>query len=376
MKTDCQACRLWLIGRVMEFTRVITAVFLLASATGFSQEQIDVTAVVGRDACSKCHPSELSAWRVSKHGKNAWDLLDHPKAPDFAKKLGISAADIKSEKSVCTKCHGTHQKTAGKLTISKGNSCESCHGGAGGDGGWLTVHSDYGQGTTGTLVALLAQRESEATDHLVSRKAATRKAGMNRAEDTLALATNCLQCHIVPDEKLIAAGHPSSTKFEFVEWVQGEVRHNFLLDSKSNAEVPSLWMASGAGRTAKGRKQLMFVSGQLADLVLSLRIRAGVTSAKRGTLGDLVNDRIDDALDELEDAKIDDLAAVFDIMKKSKIKKSTLKRTTSADEKLYGGAADAVQAVADAFIAKYKNAAGLPASVKPPRKAKGKAFKN
>ena len=349
---------------------------LMGGVPGYSQQQIDPEKVLGRDACSKCHAAELSAWQVSKHGKSAWDLLDHPKAPDFAKKMGIAAADIKSEKSICTKCHGTHQKSAGKLTIAKGNSCESCHGGAGGDAGWLTVHSDYGQGAADTLAALLKQRGSEAADHLASRKAATRKAGMNRAEDALALATNCLQCHIVPDEKLIAAGHPSSAKFEFVEWAQGEVRHNFLLDSKANAEVPSLWMASGQGRTAKGRKQLMFVAGQLADLVLSLRIRATVTSAKRGTLGDLVNDRIDDALDEVEDAEIDELAAVLDVMKKSKIKKSTLKKTTSDDEKLYSGAADAVQAVADAFIAKYKDATGLPASVKPPRKAKGKAFQD
>ena len=363
-------------GGNIKFAGSCAAVWLLlASSTGFSQQQIDAAKVVGREACGKCHAAELGAWQVSKHGKNAWDLLDHPKAPDFAKSLGIAAGDIKSEKSVCTKCHGTHQQTGGKLVIAKGNSCESCHGGAGGDQGWLTVHSDYGKGAAGTLAELLKQREGEPAAHLATRKAATSKAGMNRAEDAVKIASNCLQCHIVPNEKLIAAGHPSSDKFEFVEWAQGGVRHNFLLDSKENAEVPSLWLASGKGRTAKGRKQLMFVAGQLADLVLSLRIRAGVTSAKRGTLGDLVNDRIDDAIDEVEDAEIDELAPVLAIMKENKIKKSTLKKTTPGDKELYSGAADAVQAVADAFVAKYKDATGLPASVKPPRKSKGKAFK-
>ena len=347
---------------------------LVGGAPVYSQQLIDATKVIGRDACSKCHAAELTAWQGSAHGKKAWDLLDDPKASDFARKLGISAADIKSEKSTCTRCHGTHQKATGNLIIAKGNSCESCHGGAGGDGGWLAVHSDYGQGAADTLAALLKQRESESADHLASRKAATQKAGMNRAEDALAIASNCLQCHIVPDEKLIAAGHPSSTKFEFVEWAQGEVRHNFLLNPKENAEVPSLWLATGEGRTPKGRKQLMFLAGQLADLVLSLRIRAGVTSAKRGTLGDLANDRIDDALDEVEDAEIDDLAPILDIMKKNKIKKSTLKKTKAGDKNLYSGVADEVQAVADAFVEKYKDANGLPASVKPPRKAKGKAF--
>ena len=42
----------------------------------------------------------------------------------------------------------------------------------------------------------------------------------------------------------------------------------------------------------EGRKRLMFVAGQLADLEVSLRSRAKVTETKRGSLGDEVNDRI------------------------------------------------------------------------------------
>lgn len=352
----------------------ITSSIYQASAT-VAQQEIPAEKVMGREACAKCHATELKAWQASSHGKKSWALLSDTKAPDFAKKLGIPVGDIQSATSMCTSCHGTHQKIEGKLEVAHGNSCESCHGAAGGEGGWFAVHSNYGSGTDKTMKELLAQRTGESADHRAARLAACDKAGMNRSGNPLGIARNCLKCHTVPNEMLVAAGHPTSEKFEFVRWAQGEVRHNFLLDPTTNSEAPSLWLARAPDkRTVEGRKRLMFVAGQLADLEVSLRNRAKVTSTDRGSLGDAVNDRIDDAIDELEDLELDDLKPVLDIIEKHDIGKKSLKDITDGDKELYTMAADQVRAAAEAFVAKHKDGDGL-SGVKVSSKAEGDVYK-
>lgn len=339
-------------------TTTTSSLALASAAVG--QQQIAAEKVMGREACAKCHATELKAWQASSHGKKSWALLSDTKAPDFAKKLGIPAANIQTS-MLCTSCHGTPQQKGGQVTIAHGNSCESCHGAAGGEEGWFALHSDYGSGTSGkTMKELLAERNSETAAHRAGRLAACDKAGMNRSDNPLAIARNCLLCHTVPNEELVAAGHPTSDKFEFVRWAQGEVRHNFLLDPTTNAEAPSLWLARAPdNRTAEGRKRLMFVAGQLADLEVSLRNRANVSTTDRGTLGDEVNDRIDDAIDELEDLELDDLQPVLDIIEKRNIDKRSIKDITADDKKLYTAAADEVRIAAEAFLEKHKDGDGL-----------------
>lgn len=336
------------------------------------QQAIPPEKVVGRDACKNCHASEFAAWEHSSHNLKAWKLLDHPKAPEFAKALGVT--DIKGA-SVCTECHGTQQKIADKLTVAEGNSCESCHGAAGGEKGWFRLHFDYGQGNvtpTSKMADVLAGREKETKEHRAARDAACKKAGMNRSADALAIARNCLQCHLVPNEKLVEAGHPISTRFEFVEWAQGEVRHNFLLDPKKNAEAPTNWtdaFRNGEGRTVDGRKRLMVVAGQLADLEVSLRSRAISTSTKRGSLGDEANDRILDMQEELDELGIDGLAPVLAVIKD--VDKKSLREVTSDDKKKYTGLADAFAKAAETFLAANASGADLPDGIKLPTRAKG-----
>jgi hypothetical protein len=189
------------------------------SQTGFAQERIDPAKVVGRATCKKCHAAEQAAWERSSHNLKAWKNLEHPNAKDFAKALDV--ADPKTA-AACTSCHGTRRRHEGQLVIAQGNSCESCHGAAGGEQGWLNIHSDFGLGRkvteTTTMAELLADRGQESSGHRDARDAACDKAGMNRSGNAFRIARNCLQCHSVPNEKLVAAGHPMSTRFEFVEW--------------------------------------------------------------------------------------------------------------------------------------------------------------
>lgn len=369
----------WILSLGTLLAAAVVAAFcgLLLNQATFAQQATEPSKVVGRETCKQCHASEQAAWEQSSHNQKAWKLLDHPKAPEFAKALDV--ADIKGA-STCTSCHGTPREASGKLIIAEGNSCESCHGGAGGDDGWLKTHCDFGAGreiTANTKMAdLLADRAKETKEHRAARDAACAKAGMNRSADAFEIARNCLQCHLVPNEKLVEAGHPMSTRFEFVEWADGEVRHNFLLDADVNAVAPTSWTQpprGGDGRTADGRKRLMFVAGQLADLEVSLRSRANVTSTIRGSLGDELNDRLLDIQEELEDMEIADLQPVLAAI--AGMDKSSLREVTADDKKIYAAAADAVAAAAKVFVQKHQAGEKLPDSIKIPSKAKGDVYK-
>ena len=338
-----------------------------------AQQTVSPKKVSGRQVCAVCHISEQAAWEQSSHNKQAWGLLDHPKAAGFAKALGVN--NIKGD-SVCTQCHGTQQIEEGKLVVAHGNSCESCHGGSGGADGWLKVHYDFGLGqkiNDGTTIAqLLEDRAKETPQHRATREQACNAAGMNRAADAFQIASNCLQCHLVPNEKLVDAGHPISTRFEFVEWAQGEVRHNYLLDPKKNAEVPTGWSDRHAAATPDGRKRLMYVAGQLADLSVSLRNRAIATSTKRNTLGDEANDRILDIHKELTKFAIPELAELLTAI--GKLDKRSLKDVTPNDKQRYGKAAAEVESTAKKFVAAHQDGSKLPSSIKIPSKAKGDPY--
>lgn len=348
----------------------LAASFLALEAA--AQQTVPPEKVRGRETCRVCHVSEQAAWEASSHNTKAWSLLTAPKAAEFAKALGVTNV---TGDSVCTQCHGTRQLKDGKLTVAPGNSCESCHGGAGGENGWLAKHFDFGTGrklVRGiTIAELLQDRAKETADHRAMREKACRAAGMNRSADAFQIASNCLQCHLVPNEKLVEAGHPMSTRFEFVEWAQGEVRHNFLFDPKKNAEAPTGWSDRQPAGDVASRKRLMYVAGQLADLAVSLRIRATVTSVKRKTLGDEANDRIEDIHKDLAKLKLSQLAPLLASLEPLL---GGLKEVDAGDQQKYGAAAAAVETAANAFVAANQDGAQLPDGLPIPSKTKGEPF--
>ncbi|MDA7977398.1 MAG: cytochrome c family protein [Pirellulales bacterium] len=345
-----------------------------AQSQNLAGQLVDPAKVIGRETCRTCHDQEHAAWQASSHGSKAWQRLTHAKAADFATALGIPVDKITSAESVCTQCHGTPIVENGALSVAPGNSCESCHGEAGGEGGWFKIHADYGRGMDFTMTELLNQRNAESAEHRAARLAACRNAGMKRADDVLAVAKNCLTCHIVPIEELIAAGHPTSSGFEIVRWSQGEVRHNVLLDRGKNAETPSLWLAGSENRTAEGRDRLMFLAGKLADLELSLRVRASITSTDRRSLGREVCDRIEDALGALAETQLADLAPVMEVANNFQFTRDSLRALTADDKRKYSLAAALVAEEANKFIARHADGNRLPDSVRISPRVMGKVF--
>ena len=170
---------------------------------------------------------------------------DKDKAREIADKLGLKR--IKAE-STCLSCHFTSALRDGKATPIAGITCESCHA-AGKD--WIKLHSDYGGKD--------ATKETETPEHAKERYARSEAAGMIRPVRLYDVAANCYGCHTVPMENLVnVGGHPAGSKFELVQWSQGEVRHN-------------VWYSKENGEASVARKRLMYVLGKALDLEFALR---------------------------------------------------------------------------------------------------------
>lgn len=202
--------------------------------------------VVGSDKCAKCHKAEVAALAKQKHHGS----LAKIKGGNASKYI----AAVGGSDAVCITCHGTPQGEGDSVKAIASVSCESCHGGA---RDWLEIHG---------------KKDVDRAE----RHAAADKAGMIRASDVYTIAKNCFNCHVVFNEALVNAGHPSSNKIEFLGWSSGEVRHNFQVDQSTNAEAPSAWMSYAGGKAAN-RRRVKLVVGHLVDLEVTVRNLATVT---------------------------------------------------------------------------------------------------
>ncbi len=322
---------------------------------------IDPAKVKGAQSCKKCHESEYKAWTLTMHFKNH-ERISSSAGRQYAQKYGSTDA--------CNSCHTTTHTSSAQFAGPVGVSCESCHTPAGGAEGWFDRHSNYG----GEKI----KREDETAAHLKERLAACEAVGMIRAEDAYALAKNCYSCHIVADEKLLKAGHkPGHGDFDLIPWIQGEVRHNFQVDQKVNAESPSLLKAR-YGTTAEQRKRTLLVVGKIVELETCLRSLASVEAGnlkeryagRRGWAG-----RAKDAYDFLRKdigRAIDNehvqaaIAAVENLPLGRKFK----------DQAGAKAAADKLAEAAQAFVASSRDAdlAGLDKLIEDLDKPKGKSY--
>jgi len=155
---------------------------------------------VGPNECLNCHDhDEERAWYEKKEIPevnrlfpdkaanaghiNALKQLEAPKSKDFAAAIGL--ADKYDVKGACVQCHAT--VFAGDANA--GVSCESCHGPA---SGYLKPHQTKG-----------AYEES------VARYGMTRLVG-----NVQGWTQQCTNCHVMNDDRLIKAGHPSGDDFD------------------------------------------------------------------------------------------------------------------------------------------------------------------
>lgn len=211
--------------------------------------------VLGYEACAKCHQNEVATWKQTPHHKTFREMHRNSEAKGIADRMGLRSI---KRGEVCIQCHYTQQDDgSGKTRAISGISCESCHGAA---KDWIGLHNDYG----GPSVT----KEQESAAHKTERRTRAIAAGMHNPMNMYLIARSCLNCHTVPNEKLVnVGGHVAGSKgFDLVGWSQGTIRHNFVRGNGVN--TPS----------SPDRTRLMYVVGLMTDLEYSLRATAKATA--------------------------------------------------------------------------------------------------
>ena len=286
--------------------------FIALCALGFSPliaapqvHEMDPAKVVGTQKCGECHKFEVEAWKLTPHFKTFNDMHRSPEAQKIATAMAIKR--LKSE-SLCLTCHYSVQKKGGVEDVIAGVSCESCHSPA---QDWLNLHNDKKLSRD--------QKKIKSLD-----------AGMLRPEDIYTVASNCFQCHLVPNEKLInVGGHSAATPgFDLVAWSQGMVRHNFLLDDGTEGKVNK--------PDAQNRLRMLFVVGKILDVEFSLR---GVASAtQKATYAVTMAQRVGAARTQLAEiqklAPTEEIAAITEIASSVSLKLNNEAELTAAANKV------------------------------------------
>lgn len=233
---------------------------LVAAPTAYAQKLDDLHMnpenVLGYKNCSECHKNEVDAWAKSTHYKTFNELEGRKAANLILDKLKLDGA--KDLESNCIKCHFTMKGSKAKPKAISGISCESCHGPA---KNWLDKHNKKG--------VPRAQRETDSV-----------AGGMIYPSRTYDVGSNCFDCHVVDDPKLVeVGGHPAFSKdFDLYSWSQGEVRHSFM---KPGDPVK---LSGSVNRAADANyKRKLFMVGKLLNLEYSLRALAKAPKVPQGT---------------------------------------------------------------------------------------------
>ncbi len=190
-------------------------VVLAAATPGAAQTYL------GPSKCVQCHDHDRQAAKWQREEPLAFKgkahfatlkQLDGTKAAGFAKALGVDPYDLKGS---YVKCHAT----VFRGDANAGVSCESCHGPA---SGWNELHQQ--KGSYAKAVA----------------------AGMHDLRDKpAAIARVCVECHVLTDRRLAAAGHPTGDAFDAGVSLQKLVHWNQRYDF---AQVSAAARSLGAGR--------------------------------------------------------------------------------------------------------------------------------
>ncbi|MFQ5524782.1 MAG: multiheme c-type cytochrome [Thermoanaerobaculia bacterium] len=205
---------------------------------------------IGPVNCAGCHTEQNQWWFGHEHSRSVNPFFDgDPDVLRIARLYGVKTSQMTTGRAVCMDCHGTILSGKESREVLDGVGCESCHGPA---ADWLEPHKneagkELGRQRPGHLAALgLGKKDL--------RQSKTR-------------AETCTGCHYVTDRRLLSAGHPSGSDFDYVRGMN-EVRHwqHRLADGEisssaraviaSRGPVPDVRVATlPAGSSGGGRGQ-------------------------------------------------------------------------------------------------------------------------
>jgi len=160
--------------------------------------------VLGPNKCINCHDhDDEKEWWEKEDGPppeghvNALKQMENPDSPKYAGAVGLDASvdGVYDLNGSCVTCHAT----VFKGDANAGISCESCHGPG---GGYLDSH----------------QEEDSYQDSLA-------KGMTDVIEKPEEWAIACITCHVMDDQRLVDAGHPSGDDFTLADKFDVVARH-------------------------------------------------------------------------------------------------------------------------------------------------------
>ena len=188
---------------------------------------------------------------------NSLNQMETPKSDEFAKAIGL--ADKYDVNGKCVSCHAT----VFRGDANAGVSCESCHGPG---SGYMKPH-----------------QTKDSYEASVSTYGMTRLIG-----NIQGWTQQCTNCHVMDDDRLIKAGHPSGDDFDLSKKYVPVSLH--FKKKYTEEEVASVAKAQMAG-ILHYRRTGSAPPVETAAAPAARRTRAaGATTAARGSCGSLYRD--------------------------------------------------------------------------------------
>jgi len=150
---------------------------------------------------NNCHAGENTRWYRNDAHKVTVEALydDMENAEKYAELAGIGAKNLFKGNTNCMECHGTIVSGKEAKEADEGVSCESCHGPG---SGYKDPHSEKDVGYEKAL-----------------------KLGLVKNENLDIRAKTCVRCHYITDQKVLAAGHPTGEKFNYISGIKKVAGH-------------------------------------------------------------------------------------------------------------------------------------------------------
>lgn len=215
--------------------------------------------IVGPDAfagsCNECHKIESRSWAMTAHQQSFDTMHTTEAAKAIAEKMGERSI---KRSELCASCHYT-TKFDRRPKPMWGVSCESCHGGA---RDFVDLHPHVAGDITLRSMQPGHSKEKETDEQRRARLKLAAQHGMVHTGMVYAMARTCVECHLVPNAKLVdVGGHPTDEDFEIVAWMNGSVRHNFVSSEDGKTNMPM----------SAERKRLFYVVGTMVDLEVTIK---------------------------------------------------------------------------------------------------------
>ncbi|MFN0157638.1 MAG: multiheme c-type cytochrome [Bacteroidota bacterium] len=185
------------------------AIVIAFSCMVHSAIQAQTHQTIGPGGCgvgqNNCHATENNWWKNDPHKVTVDAFYADPESyQKIADLSGVGAANMYKGTSNCMKCHGTVVTGKESKDVEEGVSCESCHGPG---SGYKDPHQEGVKGTGAGRAGYVKGLQL----------------GMADLKNTDRRAQACVKCHYVTDEKLLAAGHPSGAKFNYITGIRTKV---------------------------------------------------------------------------------------------------------------------------------------------------------